>query len=166
MISAINSTTKFKGIYIVDEAKMSSNQKNIATEIKNVLKKDSKSKDFLLRSEPKTDSVTLSQVFGLKASKNSLHKGDYIYTNFLKIGTYNEADEFNLSDLDGAYRRKEQQKKDNIFVAIGLLLLTGYLSLATVHYVKRVLPVAKSMNKNNVEMVSDSLKNNFVKRLK
>ena len=165
MITAINSATSFKGVYIVEEERMSGNQKKTAYQIKHILKDESKSKDFLLLSEQKTDSVSLSQVFGLKCSKNKMQAGEYIYTNAIKIGAYN-TDSFELSDIQKAYNKKEQQKKDNIFVAIGLLLLTGYLSLATVHYVKRVLPVAKSMNKNNVEMVSDSLKNNFVKRLK
>ena len=95
-----------------------------------------------------------------------MQAGEYVYTSSLRIGTYNDKDVFETSDIRKAHEKKEQQKKDNIFVAIGLLLLTGYLSLATIHYVKRVLPVAKDMNKNNIEMVNDSLKNNLVKRLK
>lgn len=163
MISAINSTTNFKGVYIVDEAKMSSNQKNIAIGIKNVLKEESNSKDFLLRSESKTDSVTLSQVFGLKASKNSLHKGDYIYTSVLKVGSYNKPDEFNLSDLDGAYERKDQQKKDNIFVTIALIALTAYLALASAFYVKKVVP-AKRMHK--MELINENTKNKLSNNIK
>ena len=165
MISAINSVNSFKGFYTVDEDKMSSTQKQTVLNLESLLKEEAQTKDFLVRKGTEADSVTLSQVFGLKCSKNKMQAGEYIYTNAIKIGTYN-TDSFELSDIQKAYNKREQQKKDNIFVAIGLLLLAGYLSLATVHYVKRVLPVAKGMNKNNIEMVNDSLKNNLVKRLK
>jgi hypothetical protein len=138
---------------------MSSNQKNIATKIDAILKEESQTKDFLLRSEPKTDSVTLSQVFDLKASKRSLHKGDYIYSKALRIGSYNQEDEFKLSDLENACAKQEQQKKDNIFVIVGLIILTAYLSLASAFYVKKVVP-AKHMHK--MEMTSGNMNNNII----
>ena len=57
-----------------------------------------------------------------------------------------------------AYDAKRQQKKDNIFVAVGAILLTAYLSFAVANYAKRVQPV-KDMIKNKIEMTNDTLKN-------
>lgn len=166
MITAINSANSFKGFYTVDEDKMSPNQKRTIADLESKLKEEAMTKDFLVRGDKKSDSISLTQVQGMKAARTKLQAGEYVYTSGIKIGSYNDIDRFEPSHIQKAYEKKEQQKKDNIFVAIGLLLLAGYLSLATVHYVKRVLPVAKGMNKNNIEMVNDSLKNNLVKRLK
>ena len=147
VITTINHSNSFKGFYTVDEDKMSSRQKNTVLKLASALKNESCFNDFLVRRSKDSDSVTLSQVYGLKCSKKKMRAGEYIYARSLKIGTYNDIDTFEPSDVQRAQDKKQRQK-DNIFVAIGLLLLTGYLSLATVHYVKRVLPEVKNMNKN------------------
>ena len=162
MITAINSATSFKGVYIVEEERMSGNQKKTAYQIKHILKDESKSKDFLLLSEQKTDSVSLSQVFGLKCSKNKMQAGEYIYTNAIKIGAYN-IDSFELSDIQKAYNKKEQQKKDNIFVTVGLIILAAYLAFASAFYVKKVIP-AKRMYK--MELINENKKNDLIKNIK
>ena len=157
MITAISSVNSFKGFYTVDEDKMSSSQKQTVLNLESLLKEEAQTKDFLVRKGNDADSVTLSQVFGLKCSKNKMRAGEYIYTNAIKIGTYN-TDSFELSDIKKAYDKKEQQKKDNIFVAIALILLTTFLGFATAHYIKQG-KATKLSNKNNIEIINDTLKN-------
>ena len=162
MITAINSANSFKGFYTVDEDKMSPNQKRTAADLESKLKEEAMTKDFLVRGDKKSDSISLTQVQWMKAARTKLQAGEYVYTSGIKIGSYNNIDQFERFHIQKAYEKKEQQKKDNIFVAIGLVLLTAFLSLATAHYVKNVLPVAKKMN--NTELTNDTLKNNFIKK--
>ena len=74
MFSAINSSNVFKGFYTVDEDKMSVVQKRTVLNLESLLKEEALNKDFLVRKGNDADSVTLSQVFGLKCSKNKNSK--------------------------------------------------------------------------------------------
>lgn len=158
MITTINPANSFKGFYTVDLDKMSENQKKTVLGLELKLKEESKTKDFLVRQEAGKDSVSLSQVFDLRASKKNLQAGEYVYFKSFNMGSYENSDKFEASDIQKAYDAKCQQKKDNIFVAVAAILLTAYLGFAVANYTKRVQPV-KDMIKNKIEMTNDTLKN-------
>ena len=167
MITAIHSANTFKSVYIIDKDKLPEEQRIKALDIKTKLKNEAENKDFILKKDDESDSLLLSQVTGLKTAKSHPQKGDYIYLTSIKIGRYDNADSFQLTDIQKAYNKKEQQKRDNLFISIALFALTTYLALASAFYVKKVIP-AKVINRAKIEMVqkADTLKNDIIKNIK
>lgn len=170
MITAINSATNFRGVYSKKGAYFSESQKRTIENIKTTLGDKKDTKDFFVSQGEKKDSVSLSEVVGLKNIGVGVDSDNVTWQAEFQVGTYNEEYPFKIEDLNKA---EKAWRNLNLYLwAFPIIVLTGIL-LAGFMGKK---PAAKEINSEvKTELVqkadtliqkADTLKNSIIKNIK
>ena len=148
MITAINSATNFKAVYVTaKEGMLTAAQERALEQIKAETNKVPMD-DFLV-TPIGTRHLDLARIYPYKTKENNLEKNVYNVDNSIHIGTYDIDHPFEIKDIDFAYekRSKNQMKSTLIGGAYMLALFAGFLMLARGY----------SAKPKNVEKVTDTI---------